>query len=105
MTNRMVGIEEARKTLGDLANEVRYTGNTITLTRNGKPIAQLTPMEAVMAVGIRVAVPEYAVPEDWARTGEITELNGETVVVLLDDGHRQELPVDEATAITETEES
>ncbi|MFD3970347.1 type II toxin-antitoxin system Phd/YefM family antitoxin [Streptomyces cyaneofuscatus] len=103
MTNRMVGIEEARKTLGDLANEVRYTGNTITLTRHGKPIAQLTPMETGMTVGTRVTIPDYAVPEDWACTGEITELNDETVVVLLDDGHRQELPVDEAAAITETE--
>ncbi|MBQ1163303.1 type II toxin-antitoxin system prevent-host-death family antitoxin, partial [Streptomyces sp. A73] len=36
MSSTKVGIEEARKTLGDLANEVRYTGTTITLTRHGK---------------------------------------------------------------------
>ncbi|MBQ1164206.1 type II toxin-antitoxin system Phd/YefM family antitoxin, partial [Streptomyces sp. A73] len=42
--------------LGDLANEVRYTGTTITLTRHGKPIACLVPVEDTMTIGTRVTV-------------------------------------------------
>ena len=48
-------------------------------------------------VGARVTVPDYAVPEDWARAGGIVAVNAETVVVELDDGHRQELPTSEVT--------
>lgn len=48
-------------------------------------------------IGTAVTVPYYAVPEDWAHQGEIIETNGETVVVELTDGHRQELPADEVT--------
>lgn len=93
-----VGIEQARKNLGELVNEVRYTHTSITLTRNGKPVARLVPVETV---GARCTVPEYSVPEDWTRSGEIVEVNEETVVVELDDGHRQELPTDEVTITTE----
>lgn len=97
MSGKQVGIEEARKTLGDLVNEVRYTGADVTLTRNGKPVARITSLEDTMAVGTRVTIPDYAAPEDWAHTGEIVEKNDETVVVELDDGHRQELPTSEVT--------
>lgn len=45
MSQREIGIEEARRTLGDLVDQVRYTGQTITLTRHGKPAARLVPME------------------------------------------------------------
>ncbi|MFE9382401.1 type II toxin-antitoxin system Phd/YefM family antitoxin [Streptomyces sp. NPDC007025] len=45
MSSKKVGIEEARKTLGDLVNEVRYTGAVVTLTRHGKPVARITPVE------------------------------------------------------------
>ena len=95
--SKEVGIEQARKTLGDLANEVRFTGNDIVLTRNGKPVARIAPLEEAMTVGTRVTVPDYSIPEDWAHAGEIVEVNSETVVVALDDGHRQELPADEVT--------
>ncbi|MGK3105336.1 type II toxin-antitoxin system Phd/YefM family antitoxin [Streptomyces sp. WAC05858] len=101
--SKEVGIEQARKTLGDLVNEVRYSGADITLTRNGKPVARIAPLESAMAiaVGTRVTVPDYSVPEDWAHEGEIVEIGDQTVVVELDDGHRQELPQDEVTAIKE----
>ena len=89
-----IGIEQARKTLGEIVNQVRYTHTPMTLTRNGKPVARIVPVETV---GARVTVPDYAVPDDWARAGEIVEVNDETVVVELDDGHRQELPTDEVT--------
>lgn len=44
-----IGIEEARKTLGDLANEVRYTRTDIVLTRNGKPVARIAPLDETEA--------------------------------------------------------
>ncbi|MFJ4972088.1 hypothetical protein [Streptomyces sp. NPDC088755] len=50
-----------------------------------------------LPVGTAVVVPEDAVPEDWAREGEVIESNDEIVVIELRDGHRQELPVDEVT--------
>lgn len=52
---------------------------------------------AAPQIGSRVTVPDYMVPEDWARTGEIIDITDETVVVELDGGHRQELPADEVT--------
>jgi hypothetical protein len=52
-----------------------------------------------VAEGSRVIVPEYSVPEDWAHQGEALEVHPETIVVLLDDGHRQELPADEVREI------
>lgn len=96
--SKEIGIEKARKNLGDLANEVRYTNASIILTRNGKPIARIV---SAAAVGARCTVPEYSVPEGWSRSGEIAEVNDETVVVDLDDGHRQELPTEEVTVTTE----
>ncbi|MER7050118.1 LSm family protein [Streptomyces jumonjinensis] len=44
-------------------------------------------------------VREDALPEGWAHIGVIIDADDETVVVDLDDGHRQELPRDEVTAI------
>ncbi|MEV0646117.1 type II toxin-antitoxin system prevent-host-death family antitoxin [Phytomonospora sp. NPDC050363] len=41
--DKEIGIEEARKTLGDLANQVHYQGGRIILTRKGKPIADIVP--------------------------------------------------------------
>jgi prevent-host-death family protein len=43
MTEQMIGIEEARKTLGDLVAGVRHTGRPVTLTKNGKPAARIVP--------------------------------------------------------------
>ncbi|MEV7617523.1 type II toxin-antitoxin system Phd/YefM family antitoxin [Streptomyces sp. NPDC089799] len=45
--SKEVGIEEARKILGDLVNEVRYSGADVILTRNGKPVARLVPLAPV----------------------------------------------------------
>ncbi|WP_017558048.1 type II toxin-antitoxin system Phd/YefM family antitoxin [Nocardiopsis baichengensis] len=40
-----IGIEQARKVLGDLVDQVRYTGRRVLLTRNGRPAAWLIPSE------------------------------------------------------------
>ncbi|MEU6071912.1 hypothetical protein ABZ864_47715 [Streptomyces sp. NPDC047082] len=52
-----------------------------------------------LPVGTAVTVPDYSVPEDWPRDGEIVEDLGETVMVELSDGTRQELPADEVTPV------
>jgi prevent-host-death family protein len=50
MSSKEVGIEEARKRLGDLVTAAQQ-GTDIILTRNGKPAARLTPyMEDTMTV-------------------------------------------------------
>jgi prevent-host-death family protein len=38
-----IGIEPARKVLGDLADRVKYTGVKIVLTKHGKPVADIVP--------------------------------------------------------------
>jgi hypothetical protein len=48
--------------------------------------------------GARVTVPASSIPEDWPTTGEVISTPGETVIVELDNGHRQELPATEVTA-------
>jgi antitoxin (DNA-binding transcriptional repressor) of toxin-antitoxin stability system len=40
-----IGIEQARKTLGDLANRAQIAGETTYLTRNGRRIARIAPLE------------------------------------------------------------
>lgn len=46
MTSEM-GIEELRKTLGSVVNRA-VNGETIHITRNGRPVAAITPLEAIM---------------------------------------------------------
>lgn len=45
-----IGIEQARKNLGDLANRAQLAGDIAYLTRNGKRIAAIVPLERVMPV-------------------------------------------------------
>jgi antitoxin (DNA-binding transcriptional repressor) of toxin-antitoxin stability system len=40
-----VGIEQARATLGDIANRAHLQGTSTYLTRNGKPIAAVVPVD------------------------------------------------------------
>lgn len=42
--SKQIGIEDARKTLGPLVDEAR-SGTEIVLTRHGKPIARIVPIE------------------------------------------------------------
>lgn len=41
MTHRTVGIEQARKVLGELIDAAQH-GQLITITRHGRPVATLT---------------------------------------------------------------
>jgi hypothetical protein len=47
-----IGIEEARKTLGDLCNRAEYQGATTHLTRNGRITAVLAPPGYVTAAPV-----------------------------------------------------
>ena len=42
---RSVGIEEARRTIGDLVDRARLTGEPTMITRHGKPGAVLVAVE------------------------------------------------------------
>lgn len=39
-----VGVEEARKSLGDLVSRVAYAGDRYVITRHGRPMAALVPV-------------------------------------------------------------
>lgn len=43
-----IGIEQARKSLGDIANRADLAGTITYLTRNGRRIAAITPLERIV---------------------------------------------------------
>lgn len=67
MSSKAIGIEQARKILGDLGLEVQRTGRPITLTRGNSrtPIARIAPLEDTMA--------EYFTPTGTPNTIRIAE--------------------------------
>lgn len=76
MTSVNVGIEDARKRLGDLITATQQ-GIDVTITRNGKPAARLVyiPEETMMTVAeLAAAVDMSSAPEKVARyVGAFTE--------------------------------
>jgi prevent-host-death family protein len=80
MSSDNVGIEQARKTLGDLVTQVQQTGTAITLTRNGKPAARLTPLEPAMTEtgnGLTGALADVELPPG-VHAGLAEESDGDT---------------------------
>jgi prevent-host-death family protein len=47
MSSREIGLREARAQLGELVTAAQY-GHTTIITRNGKPIARIAPLEDAM---------------------------------------------------------
>lgn len=47
----LIAAEVARRQFGDLLNRIGYLGERFTITRNGKPVATLAPIEAGAVVG------------------------------------------------------
>jgi antitoxin (DNA-binding transcriptional repressor) of toxin-antitoxin stability system len=79
-----IGIEEARKSLGDIANRAALAGQITYLTRNGKRIAAIVPMER-QYVTVTFASPEQAhfladMPE-LVGNGHRVGVDGATVVL------------------------
>lgn len=58
---KRVGLEEARKTLGNLVNEVTYQGARVILTKKGRAVAEII---------------EYRQDEGDAVEAELTEEKG-----------------------------
>lgn len=44
-----IAVEEARAQLGELLNRVGYGREEFVITRHGKPVARLVPVDAVVA--------------------------------------------------------
>ena len=57
---REVGVLEAKTHLSALVADVERGGETIVITRHGKPVAELTPSRAVAAPQRRLSGPELA---------------------------------------------
>ena len=58
------GIELARKTLGEIANRALFSGEITFLTRNGRRIAAIVPLDRVSGLQPEVVTPN----EENART-------------------------------------
>lgn len=54
MADVEIGIEQARKTLGDIANRAALAGQTTYLTRNGRRIAAVVPVEDTMTYTVQI---------------------------------------------------
>lgn len=72
MSRHHVGIEQARKTLGDLVTAVQQ-GADIVLTRNGKPVARIAPETKMNKYGMLVDADSFdvirpATIDEWADT-------------------------------------
>ncbi|MFD7922567.1 type II toxin-antitoxin system Phd/YefM family antitoxin [Streptomyces sp. NPDC059740] len=46
-----LGIEAARAKLGEITDHVRTTGQTVRLTRHGRPVAAIGPVNAIQPAG------------------------------------------------------
>lgn len=51
-TARSVGVAEAKKRLSDLLGRVAYGGETVVITRRGRPMAKLVPPAADESEGL-----------------------------------------------------
>lgn len=54
-------------------------------------------------IGDIVTVDDEQVPEEWARTGEVIETNGQSYVIELEDGHRCEVLPDQLQVVETNE--
>ena len=61
-----IGIEQARKTLGDIANRVHLTQETVYLTRNGRRVAAITPLGHIEETSVSATTTSYG---SWVNLG------------------------------------
>jgi prevent-host-death family protein len=73
---REVPVTQARADLAELVSRVGYTGERIVLTRHGKPLAALVPMDDLETlerppaeIGFSITPPTPAEPEQTDRPG------------------------------------
>jgi prevent-host-death family protein len=77
-----VSISEARASLGELVMRVYYTGGTVVLTRNGKAVAEISPLSEASkrradAEGLKAAVQAI---RDLNLSGDMTQEEWEEFV-------------------------
>ena len=81
---REVQATEAKAHLARLLSEVEH-GETIAITRHGKPIAHLVPAEAQERAGRRAAVERF---EAWRAGWKGIEMSLEEILAARHEGHR-----------------
>ena len=81
---REVQATEAKTHLAQLLSEVEH-GETIAITRHGKPVAHLVPAEAQERAGRRAAVERF---ETWRAGWKGIEISLEEILAARHEGHR-----------------
>ena len=81
---REVQATEAKTHLAQLLSEVEH-GETIAITRYGKPIAHLVPAEAQERSARRIAVERF---EAWRATWKGINMSLEEILAARHEGHR-----------------
>ena len=81
---RKVQATEAKTHLAQLLSEVEH-GETIAITRHGKPIAHLVPAEAQKRATRRAAVERF---EAWRATWKGIDMSLEEILDARHEGHR-----------------
>ena len=81
---REVQATEAKAHLARLLSEVEH-GETIAITRHGKPIAHLVPAEAQNRAGRRAAVERF---EAWRAGWKGIDMSLEEILAARHEGHR-----------------
>ena len=81
---REVQATEAKTHLAQLLSEVEH-GETIAITRHGKPIAHLVPAEARKRATRRAAVERF---EAWRATWKGIDMSLEEILDARHEGHR-----------------
>jgi len=105
MSSKEIGLREARVKLGDLVTAAQY-GHTTIITRNGKPVAQITPytpQEAPMAITVAALADELGVTQDDIRAlaDQLVEIDGSEAVVAHEDRYSVTLTASAAETIRE----
>lgn len=55
MKDQTLSVTEAARGFSDLVNRVRYRGESATLTKNGRPVARLIPVDSPPITGAELA--------------------------------------------------
>ena len=81
---REVQATEAKAHLAQLLSEVEH-GETIAITRHGKPVAHLVPAEAQERAGRRAAIERF---EAWRAGWKGIDMSLEEILAARHEGHR-----------------
>lgn len=82
-----IGLFEAKNKLSELADKVARTGETVIITRRGKPLVRMMPVEnpSPSADEIRAALKRL---REFGKKHPLILYPGETIKDLIEDGRR-----------------